>query len=81
MLWEGRFYTSIFLSYIRDDHCERQLIMFVDLLAEVSILSKQNQKSESAEPTVRKRQNVTKDGTHSQTGSEYTKEQLDHVKR
>ncbi|CAL1675949.1 unnamed protein product [Lasius platythorax] len=52
-----------------------------ELLAEVTILSKQNQKPESAEPTVRKRQNVTKDGTHSQTNSEYTKEQLDHVKR
>lgn len=55
--------------------------MFIELLAEVTILSKQNQKPESAEPTVRKRQNVTKDGTHSHTNSEYTKEQLDHVKR
>lgn len=55
--------------------------MFTDLLAEVSILSKQNQKPESAEPTVRKRQNVTKDGTHPQTTSEYTKEQLEQVKR
>lgn len=55
--------------------------MFLDLLTEVSILSKQNQKSESAEPTVRKRQNVTKDGTHPQTGSDYTKDQLEHVKR
>ena len=47
----------------------------------MSLLSKQNQKSESAEPTVRKRQNVTKDATHSQTNSDYTKEQLEHVKR
>lgn len=55
--------------------------MFVDLLAEVSTLSKQNQKPEPAEPTIRKRQNVTKDGTYPQTGSEYTKEQLEQVKR
>ncbi|XP_011695643.1 PREDICTED: dnaJ homolog subfamily B member 12 [Wasmannia auropunctata] len=52
-----------------------------DLLAEVALLSKQNQKSESAEPNVRKRQNVTKDGTHSQSNSEYSKEQLEHIKR
>lgn len=52
-----------------------------ELLAEVSTLSKQNQKTESTEPNVRKRQNVTKDGTHSQTSTDYTKEQLDHVKR
>lgn len=52
-----------------------------DLLTEVSLLSKQNQKSESVEPTVRKRQSVPKDATHSQTNSEYTKEQLEHVKR
>lgn len=48
---------------------------------EVTILSKQNLKPESAEPTVRKRQNVTKDGAHSQANSDYTKEQLDYVKR
>ncbi|EFN84225.1 dnaJ homolog subfamily B member 12 isoform X2 [Harpegnathos saltator] len=52
-----------------------------DLLAEVSILLKQNQKPESAEPTVRKRQNVTKDGAHPQTASEYTKDQMEHVER
>ncbi|XP_020281210.1 dnaJ homolog subfamily B member 12-like [Pseudomyrmex gracilis] len=52
-----------------------------DLLAEVSILSKQNQKSETAEPSVRKRQSVTKETTHSQSSSDYTKEQLEHVKR
>ncbi|XP_011882730.1 PREDICTED: dnaJ homolog subfamily B member 12-like [Vollenhovia emeryi] len=52
-----------------------------DLLAELTVLSKQNQKSELAEPNVRKRQNVAKDGAHSQSNSEYTKEQLEHVKR
>ncbi|XP_077264293.1 dnaJ homolog subfamily B member 12 [Temnothorax americanus] len=52
-----------------------------DLLADVTVLTKQNQKSESAEPNVRKRQNVAKDGTHSQSNSEYSKEQLEHVKR
>ncbi|EZA49366.1 hypothetical protein DMN91_008986 [Ooceraea biroi] len=52
-----------------------------ELLQQVAMLSKQNQKSESAEPTVRKRQNVTKEGTHSHSSSEYTKEQLEHVKR
>lgn len=55
--------------------------MFADLLAEVSILSKQNQKSETAEPTVRKRQSVTKETLHSQNSSEYTKEQLEYVRR
>ncbi|KYN04532.1 PREDICTED: dnaJ homolog subfamily B member 12-like [Cyphomyrmex costatus] len=52
-----------------------------DLLAEVTVLAKQNQKSESTEPNVRKRQNVAKDSTYSQNNSEYSKEQLDHVKR
>lgn len=50
------------------------------MLAELTILLKQNKKSDTVEPTVRKRQNVTKDSTHSQT-CEYTKEQLEHVKR
>jgi DnaJ family protein B protein 12 len=56
-------------------------IIFAELLLQVTVLLKQNQKSESAEPTVRKRQNTTKEGTHSHNSSEYTKEQLEHVKR
>ncbi|KYQ54378.1 DnaJ like protein subfamily B member 12 [Trachymyrmex zeteki] len=52
-----------------------------ELLAEVTVLSKQNQKSETTEPSVRKRQNVAKDNTYSQNNSEYSKEQLEHVKR
>ncbi|KAG5313043.1 DJB12 protein, partial [Pseudoatta argentina] len=52
-----------------------------ELLAEVTVLSKQNQKSETTEPNVRKRQNVAKDSTYSQGNSEYSKEQLEHVKR
>ncbi|CAK9831845.1 DnaJ homolog subfamily B member 12 [Anthophora retusa] len=51
-----------------------------DLLAKVTVLSKQNQKSES-EPTVRKRQTTPKEATYTQTSSDYTKEQLQHVKR
>jgi len=57
------------------------LIIFAELLLEITVLLKQNQKSESAEPTVRKRQNIAKEGTHSNNSSEYTKEQLEHVKR
>lgn len=57
-------------------------MIVVEPLTELGIvLSKQNQKLEFAEPTVRKRQNVTEDETHPQTNSKYTKEQLNHVKR
>lgn len=57
-------------------------IAFAELLHEITVLSKQNQKPEAAEPTVRKRQNVTKEGPPSfSSTSDYTKEQLDHVKR
>ncbi|XP_034186703.1 dnaJ homolog subfamily B member 12 [Osmia lignaria lignaria] len=51
-----------------------------DVLAKITMLSKQNQKSES-EPTVRKRQTTTKEATHTQTSIEYSKEQLEYVKR
>lgn len=51
-----------------------------DVLAKVTMLTKQNQKSES-EPTVRKRQTAPKEATYTQTSTEYTKDQLEHVKR
>lgn len=53
-----------------------------DVLAKVTMMSKQNQKSET-EPSVRKRQTTTtKEATFTQsTVTEYTKEQLEHVKR
>lgn len=51
-----------------------------DVLAKVTMLSKQNQKSES-EPTLRKRQTASKETTHTQASSDYTKEQLEHIKR
>lgn len=54
--------------------------IFVDVLAKVTMLSKQNQKSES-EPTLRKRQTASKETTHTQGSSDYTKEQLEHIKR
>lgn len=50
------------------------------MLAKVTMLSKQNQKSES-EPTLRKRQTASKETTHTQASSDYTKEQLEHIKR
>ncbi|CAL7952275.1 unnamed protein product [Xylocopa violacea] len=51
-----------------------------DILAKVAAMSKQNQKSES-EPTVRKRQTTAKEATHTETSSDYTKEQLVYVER
>lgn len=51
-----------------------------DVLAKVAMLSRQNQKSES-EPTIRKRQTAPKEATYAQTPTEFTKEQLEHVKR
>ncbi|OAD59381.1 DnaJ like protein subfamily B member 12 [Eufriesea mexicana] len=51
-----------------------------DVLAKVIMMSKQNQKSES-EPTVRKRQAAPKESIYTQACSDYTKEQLEHVKR
>ncbi|KAG7207829.1 hypothetical protein KM043_009430 [Ampulex compressa] len=51
-----------------------------DVLARVTVLLKQNQKSES-EPTVRKRQTAAKESAHAQGNSDYTKEQVEHVKR
>lgn len=50
------------------------------MLAKVTMMSKQNQKSEP-EPTVRKRQTAPKESVYTQASSEYTKEQLEHVKR
>ncbi|KZC07016.1 PREDICTED: dnaJ homolog subfamily B member 12 [Dufourea novaeangliae] len=51
-----------------------------DVLAKVVMFSKQNQKSES-EPTVRKRQTAPKEASQPQVSTEYTKEQLEYVKR
>lgn len=51
-----------------------------DVLAGVILLAKQNQKSET-EPTVRKRQTASKESGHVQAPSDYTKDQLEHVKR
>ncbi|KAK1129092.1 hypothetical protein K0M31_020222 [Melipona bicolor] len=51
-----------------------------DVLAKVTMMSKQNQKPES-EPTVRKRQTTPKETTHTQASNDYTKEQLEHIKR
>ena len=50
------------------------------MLAKVTMMSKQNQKPES-EPTVRKRQTTPKETTHTQASNDYTKEQLEHIKR
>ena len=44
------------------------------------MLSKQNQKPES-EPELRKRQTATKEKTQGQTTVEFTKEQIEYVKR
>lgn len=54
--------------------------IFTDVLAKVTMMSKQNQKPES-EPTVRKRQTTPKETTHTQACNDYTKEQLEHIKR
>ncbi|XP_043249047.1 dnaJ homolog subfamily B member 12 [Colletes gigas] len=51
-----------------------------DVLAKVAMLLKQNQKSEP-EPTVRKRHTAPKEASHVQASTDYTKEQLEHVKR
>ncbi|XP_066588928.1 dnaJ homolog subfamily B member 12 isoform X2 [Prorops nasuta] len=51
-----------------------------DLIAKVIVLSKQSQKTES-EPSIRKRQNVSKDKTQTQATVDYTKEQLESVRR
>ncbi|KAK0086601.1 hypothetical protein PV325_002910 [Microctonus aethiopoides] len=52
-----------------------------EILAKVSILSKQNKKPE-AEPEVRKRQTASKDTNQAPPSSgDYTKEQYEHVKR
>lgn len=48
-----------------------------DVLAKLTMLTTQNQKSEP-EPTVRKRQTAPKEATYT---TEYTKDQLEHVKR
>lgn len=51
-----------------------------DLLARVSILSKQNQRSQP-EAEVRKRTTAQKEGTQTQSSGDYTKDQIEHVKR
>lgn len=51
-----------------------------DLLTKVTNLLKQNGKSES-EPTVRKRHTANKEGSQAQATVEYTKDQLEAVKR
>ncbi|XP_076163707.1 dnaJ homolog subfamily B member 12 [Ptiloglossa arizonensis] len=51
-----------------------------DILVKTAILLKQNQKSES-EPTVRKRQTAPKEASYVHTSSDYTKEQLEYIKR
>lgn len=60
---------------------EVKIFDFTDLLTRVSILSKQNNQKSDSEPEVRKRQNVTKEGTQTQTNGDFTKDQLEHVKR
>lgn len=52
-----------------------------DLLTRVSILSKQSSQKSESEPEVRKRQNVTKEGTQTQANGDFTKDQIEHVKR
>lgn len=52
---------------------------FSDLLTRVSMLSKQNQKTEP-EPELRKRQTTAKAGTQQAT-TEFSKDQIEHVKR
>ncbi|XP_071632370.1 dnaJ homolog subfamily B member 12-like isoform X2 [Temnothorax longispinosus] len=57
-----------------------------DLLAEVTVHTKENQKSDSAESNVRKRQNCAKDGTHFQNSVRkspelYSKEQLAYIEK
>lgn len=85
------FYTfhNILLNYIVRRKClivfNKEYVdinghIFTDVLAKITMLSKQNQKSES-EPTVRKRQTATKEATYTQTSIEYSKEQLEYVKR
>lgn len=51
-----------------------------DMLTKIILLAKQNQKSDS-EPNLRKRQTATKEPTTTQVNSDYTKEQLEHVRR
>lgn len=51
-----------------------------DVLAKITMLAKQNEKSDS-ESNLRKRQTSTKEPTATQVNSDYTKEQLEHVKR
>lgn len=51
-----------------------------DMLAKISMMSKQNQKSEP-EPTVRQRKTTTKEPTNPSASSDYTKDQYEHVKR
>lgn len=67
-------------KYIRKAHKLYPMKKTEDLLAKVTLLSKQNVKTEP-EPTVRKRHNVPKEGPQVQTSNEYTKEQLEAVKR
>lgn len=45
------------------------------------MMSKQNQQKSESEPTVRKRQTAPKETTHTQASNDYTKEQLEHIKR
>lgn len=45
------------------------------------MMSKQNQQKSESEPTVRKRQTASKETTHTQASNDYTKEQLEHIKR
>lgn len=52
-----------------------------DVLAKVTMMSKQNQQKSESEPTVRKRQTAPKESTHTQASNDYTKEQLEHIKR
>lgn len=54
---------------------------FTDVLAKVTMMSKQNQQKSESEPTVRKRQTAPKETTHTQASNDYTKEQLEHIKR
>ena len=53
---------------------------FADLLTRVSMLSKQNQKTEP-EPEVKKRHTAAKEGTQTQATAEFTKDQIEHVRR